>query len=234
MYACSSFGDPTSQNGDREKPELVAPAANIEMVDPGPANLAVDSGTSFAAPHVTGVTALLMQQNSRLTIWPEITRAVLMASATHNIEGSTTTVRPGRCGWSGGQSRVGHRRQHAGMERRRVQLLDTAHARPHHAQPWGRARTTASRSRGPPTRRSPPTPTSERRHRSAGGRQPRPHRRHVGELRQHHRDRRVRLVDGRHLHGAGDQLPVRSRRRSSAGRGTRRRCSKANDARPLH
>lgn len=89
MYACSSFGDPTSQNGDREKPELVAPAANIEMVDPGPANLAVDSGTSFAAPHVTGVTALLMQQNSRLTFWPEITRAVLMASATHNIEGST-------------------------------------------------------------------------------------------------------------------------------------------------
>jgi subtilisin family serine protease len=89
MYACSSFGDPTSQNGDREKPELVAPAANIEMVDPGPANLAVDSGTSFAAPHVTGVTALLMQQNSRLTIWPEITRAILMASATHNIEGST-------------------------------------------------------------------------------------------------------------------------------------------------
>jgi subtilisin family serine protease len=90
MYACSSFGDPTSRNGDREKPELVAPAANIEMVDPGPANLFVDSGTSFAAPHVTGVTALLIQQNSRLTVWPEILRAVLMASATHNIEGSTS------------------------------------------------------------------------------------------------------------------------------------------------
>ena len=89
MYACSSFGDPTSLHSDREKPELVAPAANIEMVDPGPANLAVDSGTSFAAPHVTGVTALLIQQNSRLTVWPEILRAVLMASATHNIEGST-------------------------------------------------------------------------------------------------------------------------------------------------
>lgn len=89
MYACSSFGDPMSLHGDREKPELVAPAANIEMVNPGPANLAVDSGTSFAAPHVTGVTALLMQQNSRLTIWPEITRAILMASATHNIEGAT-------------------------------------------------------------------------------------------------------------------------------------------------
>jgi subtilisin family serine protease len=89
MYACSSFGDPTSRNGDREKPELVAPGANIEMVDPGPANLFVDSGTSFAAPHVTGVTALLIQQNSRLTVWPEILRAVLMASATHNIEGST-------------------------------------------------------------------------------------------------------------------------------------------------
>ena len=210
MYACSSFGDPMSQNGDREKPELVAPAANIEMVDPGPANLAVDSGTSFAAPHVTGVTALLMQQNSRLTVWPEITRAMLMASATHNIEGVDEAVRPGRCGWHGGQSGVGHRRQHAGMERRRVQLLDTAHARPHHACAWDGAPTTASRSRGPPTRRSPTTPSGRaptsicRWSTASAASSPR------RELRQHHRDRRVRLVDGRHLHGPGDQLPVRS------------------------
>jgi subtilisin family serine protease len=89
MSGCSSFVDPISRNGDREKPELAAPGTNITMVDPGPANQRVASGTSFAAPHVTGTTALLIQKNSRLAIWPEIVRAVLMASATHNIEGAT-------------------------------------------------------------------------------------------------------------------------------------------------
>jgi Subtilase family len=89
MSGCSSFVDPISRNGDREKPELAAPGTNITMVDPGPANERVASGTSFAAPHVTGTAALLIQKNGRLAIWPEIVRAVLMASATHNLEGST-------------------------------------------------------------------------------------------------------------------------------------------------
>jgi hypothetical protein len=89
MDGCSSFVDPISRNGDRQKPELVAPGTNITMVDPGPANLDVASGTSFAAPHVSGTAALLMQKNSRLAVWPEIVRAVLMASASHNIEGAT-------------------------------------------------------------------------------------------------------------------------------------------------
>ena len=40
-------------------------------------------------------------------------------------------------------------------------------------------------------------------HRPAGGRPPRPHRRHVRELGQHQRDRRVRLLVGRHVHGPG-------------------------------
>ena len=211
MYACSSFGDPTSQNGDREKPELVAPAANIEMVDPGPANLAVDSGTSFAAPHVTGVTALLMQQNSRLTFWPEITRAVLMASATHNIEGSTRlSDQDGAGGLAANRASgiVGNTPAWNGVG---VQLLDTTHHSTSPRGPWVGARTTAiaiSWTTDPAF--ADYTTAPERRHRPAGGRQPRPHRRHVDELRQHHRDRRVRLVDGRHVHGAGDQLPVRS------------------------
>jgi hypothetical protein len=89
MSGCSSFVDPISSNGDRQKPELAAPGTNITMVDPGPANQRVTSGTSFAAPHVTGTTALLIQKNGRLAIWPEIVRALLMASATHNIEGAT-------------------------------------------------------------------------------------------------------------------------------------------------
>jgi hypothetical protein len=89
MGGCSSFVDPISRNGDREKPELAAPGTNITMVDPGPANQRADSGTSFAAPHVTGTAAMMIEKNGRLAIWPEIVRAVLMASATHNIEGAS-------------------------------------------------------------------------------------------------------------------------------------------------
>ena len=234
MYACSSFGDPTSRNGDREKPELVAPAANIEMVDPGPANLFVDSGTSFAAPQVTGVTALLMQQNSRLTIWPEITRAILMASATHNIEGATRLSDQDGAGGMAANRRVRHRRQHDGVERRRVRRARRRTPSISPPGPWGGAPTTESRSRGPPTRRSPTTtsdraPTSICRsstisatsspRRRAGTTPPRSS--------SSTRGRPAPTQCGRSTSGAIG-------RRSSAGPGTRRRCSSASDACEQH
>ncbi|MDD5094177.1 MAG: S8 family serine peptidase [Dehalococcoidia bacterium] len=46
-------------------------------------------GTSAAAPHVAGEVALLMQQKWTLKWWPELTRAVVMTSALHNIEGDS-------------------------------------------------------------------------------------------------------------------------------------------------
>ncbi len=85
---CASFGNPISLHGDREKPELAAPSVDVEVVTAGPANLARVTGTSIAAPQVTAAAALLIEGNSRLSIWPEIVRALLMATATHNIEGS--------------------------------------------------------------------------------------------------------------------------------------------------
>ncbi len=90
MSGCSSFVDPISQFGDREKPEVAAPGSNITTTSTGGTWVNyTNSGTSFAAPMVTGTAALMMQRNAALASWPESVKAILMASATHNIEGAT-------------------------------------------------------------------------------------------------------------------------------------------------
>lgn len=86
---CSSYKDPSSSHGDREKPEVAAPGTNINSTTiASPWTGSIGSGTSFAAPMVTSAAALLMNRNSTLTIWPEINKAILMTSAVHNLEGS--------------------------------------------------------------------------------------------------------------------------------------------------
>jgi subtilisin family serine protease len=47
------------------------------------------AGTSYAAPVVAGEAALLMQQQSALKTWPETVKAIIMASAVHNIQGES-------------------------------------------------------------------------------------------------------------------------------------------------
>ena len=55
MSAISSFVDPTSTMGDREKPEVSAPGTNIQMLSNGfPWPGQTNSGTSFAAPRSPG------------------------------------------------------------------------------------------------------------------------------------------------------------------------------------
>jgi hypothetical protein len=91
ISATSCYEDPTSTNGDREKPEVAAPGTNITTTyctSPSTCT-GTGSGTSFAAPHVAGCSALLMQRNTSLQYWPESIKAVLMASAVTNLEGST-------------------------------------------------------------------------------------------------------------------------------------------------
>lgn len=89
MNSCSSWRDPASIHGDREKPELAAPGTNIRSTtDDAPWTGSIGSGTSYAAPVVTGAAALLIRRNARLASWPEAIKAILMVTARHNIEGA--------------------------------------------------------------------------------------------------------------------------------------------------
>lgn len=93
----SSWKNP--QDKQNEKPELVAVADGIYSTtianDPADANndWIIDSytaGTSFAAPQVTGGVAMLFQKDSNLIGSPEAVKAILIASAIHNIEGQAS------------------------------------------------------------------------------------------------------------------------------------------------
>ncbi len=87
----SSFEDPVVDDdppGDREKPEMVAPGQDIVMIDQGGTPvMRPQNGTSYAAPQVAGLVALLMARNNRLRDKPNVVKAILLASAVHNVEG---------------------------------------------------------------------------------------------------------------------------------------------------
>lgn len=84
MADWSAWINPITNN---EKPEIVAPGQSITgIVQQG--NFGTVNGTSFAAPQVSGLAALLMHQDLFLSIRPEATRAILMVSA-RNIDGPT-------------------------------------------------------------------------------------------------------------------------------------------------
>ncbi len=86
----SGYNDPKSPHGDREKPEVVAVGCGITSTSTAsPWLISCDSGTSYAAPAVSGEAALLMHRQSQLTSWPEAVKAAIMAGAIHNIEGAS-------------------------------------------------------------------------------------------------------------------------------------------------
>jgi len=90
MSGFSSWRDPISTHGDREKPEVAAPGTNINSTtNSSPWIGPTGSGTSYAAPIVTGIAAQLIQRNSSLSVWPEAIKAIVMTTAVNDLEGDT-------------------------------------------------------------------------------------------------------------------------------------------------
>jgi hypothetical protein len=90
IYECESYSGPSSAHGDRDKPDVLAPAKFIPTTITGPpwVNTFPDlgpSGTSFAAPHITGEIALMIDRVRGLKFKPETIRAVIVTGAAHQI-----------------------------------------------------------------------------------------------------------------------------------------------------
>jgi hypothetical protein len=85
MAASSSWQNPST---GVETPQLAAPGTGISMPDCSGGTGYFASGTSFSSPIAAGAAALVIDRQPALGGWPEPVRAILMASAWHNIEGA--------------------------------------------------------------------------------------------------------------------------------------------------
>ncbi len=82
--------NPDTAFDDSEKPEVLAPGVNIRSLIPAPPwteqfALGGLTGTSVAAPHVTGQVALMRSRTKILSKKPEAVKAIVIASAGHFI-----------------------------------------------------------------------------------------------------------------------------------------------------
>lgn len=86
MGTFSSWKNP---NTGLEAPQMAAPGVNITMLTcASPWTGYTASGTSFSSPITAGAAALVVSKQPSLGSEPEPIRAILMASAWHNIEGA--------------------------------------------------------------------------------------------------------------------------------------------------
>ena len=92
MDGCSGFGDPNNDASglNHEKPEVAAIGATMNSTltnAAAPLVGDVGSGTSYASPMVAALAADIIQAAPTLADEPEAVKAIIMASAVHNIEG---------------------------------------------------------------------------------------------------------------------------------------------------
>lgn len=80
-YGVSYFSSRGPTGDGRMKPDVVAPGEKINSTIPG-GKMLVKDGTSMAAPHVSGVCALLMARHRELVGQPRRIKQILMATAT--------------------------------------------------------------------------------------------------------------------------------------------------------
>lgn len=88
LSGSSVYINPISDHSDFEKPDVVAVGTAVNCTDREAAPwIGPHNGTSFAAPSVTGLAALLYTRHSYGTYWNEAVKATILASAFHNIDG---------------------------------------------------------------------------------------------------------------------------------------------------
>jgi hypothetical protein len=80
LSAFSSRGPVVVDGSDRAKPDLLAPGEQVMMAAPG-GTYTTASGTSFAAPHVSGVVALMWSANPALIGDIDTTTRILLETA---------------------------------------------------------------------------------------------------------------------------------------------------------
>jgi len=89
IYGSTSSKNPNTTYGDRELPVIAAPAVNVSGAGYN------SSGTSAAAAIVSAAAAQLQYGYATLASWPEAVRAILMASADENVDGTVLTLSDG-------------------------------------------------------------------------------------------------------------------------------------------
>jgi subtilisin family serine protease len=87
----SSIGPVTVDGSGRIKPDIAAPGDEVLAAAPGNGYM-ISSGTSIAAPHVTGVVALMWSVNPALIGDVERTEAILRITAQPPPPESLSTV----------------------------------------------------------------------------------------------------------------------------------------------